>query len=377
MFADGNWERVIEPDFPVRVEASNPLPTISAASFAGREVPQRLWAVKDWLPGRAVTLMAGGGGTGKSLLTQQWLAAISLGDPFLGMETVKQTPTLYITCEDDTDEAHRRAVDIAHALRCRLEDMTDAHLLSRSGEQGNEIGTYNDKRVLQLSEFFTRIEATISAMRPGVVALDNVAHLYAGNENVRSEVTQFVNALVHLAIKYDVAVILVGHPAKALGSEYSGSTGWENAVRSRLFIERPEDEDDDTVQRVMVRGKSNYASKGAKVAMAWHKGAFVAPSELPADDGMDPGSAAALMNERFLDCLAECTAQRRSVSDSPYSRNYAPKVFAGMPTAKKAKMKEMQMAMERLLLLRTIAGSQELWTSPGNRHPLVGLARIG
>lgn len=375
-FTGGDWEPVVA--LPVDdATTATALPTICAASFVGMDIPKRLWAVEEWLPSKAVTLMAGGGGTGKSLMVQQWLAAISIGMPFLGMQTVKATPTLYITCEDDTDEAHRRMVDIAAALGVNLAAFTDTHLLSRSGEAGNEIGTYNDKRVLELSAFYSSIEATIIALKPGVIALDNVAHLYTGNENVRSEVTQFINALVKIAIKYGIAVILVGHPAKAEGSQYSGSTGWENAVRSRLFLERPEGEDMDTVERVMVRGKSNYAGIGAKVSMAWDKGAFINPDDLPQPDMSDPHSSAGVMNERFLDCLAERTKQQIAVSTSPYARTYAPRNFAKMPTAKKATVRELEAAMERLLMLEKITGSADLWPNPVNRRPVVGIARSG
>jgi RecA-family ATPase len=49
-----------------------------------------------------------------------------------------------------------------------------------------------------------------------------VAHLFAGNENDRGEVTRFINALNRLAGETGAAVLLLGHPNKA-GDSYSGS----------------------------------------------------------------------------------------------------------------------------------------------------------
>lgn len=378
-FAGPGWEPDI--DYPV-VELA---PVVALAPqcmalLSGATIPPREWVVADWLPAKSVTLLAGGGGTGKSLFTQQWLSAISIGAPFLGMAQSKPLPCLYVNCEDEPDEMARRNVDIAAAIHARVDDFTDFYTLSRAGLPGNELGTFTDARTFKLSAFFGQIEALMIELQIGVLALDNVAHLYTGNENVRGEVTQFVNALARLAINNNCAVILLGHPAKGEDSTYSGSTGWENAVRNRLFLTRPKADDGQEInpdERVLSREKSNYAQKDATVPMVWHKGAFVPPEDAPEPDMSDPASAAGAMNERFLSCLAECTKQQRAVSDSPYSRTYAPKVFAAMPTAKRAKVADMKAAMERLLMLGKIAGSQRLWAHPETRNPVIGLARIG
>src|SRR3546814_20697914 len=47
----------------------------------------------------------------------------------------------------------------------------------------------------------------------------------------------FVSLMNRLAMKVDGSVLLIGHPNKA-GDSFSGSTAWENQVRSRLFMER-------------------------------------------------------------------------------------------------------------------------------------------
>jgi len=48
-----------------------PLDITIAASLADKPVPERQWAVAEWIPSRQVTLLSGDGGIGKSLLAMQ------------------------------------------------------------------------------------------------------------------------------------------------------------------------------------------------------------------------------------------------------------------------------------------------------------------
>lgn len=376
-FSGGDWEPVVV--LPVANDNASPLDMVCMASLDGVHIPPREWVVQDWLPNNAVTLLAGGGGVGKSLFTQNWLTAISMGGDYLGMETKRQCAVVYVNCEDEPDEIARRNVDIAKSLNYSVGALKHIYTVARAGHEGNELGAFDDRRLLKLSAFYAQIAASIDAVDAGVLALDNVAHLYTGNENVRSEVTQFVNALVKLAIEKRMAVLLLGHPAKAEESTYSGSTGWENAVRNRLFLTRPKSDDGQEIdpnERILSREKSNYAVKSETVSMAWAQGAFVPLSDIPQSDLIDPDGAAGAMNALFLECLAKCTAQQRAVSESRNAGNYAPRVFASMPSGKRAKKIDYERAFERLLGLGIIAVGQPLWPNPKNRHPVFGIARV-
>lgn len=68
-----------------------------------------------------------------------------------------------------------------------------------------------------------------------LVVLDNVAHFFGGNENIRSEVVAFVHLLNRLALIIDGSVLLVGHPNKAGGRmerTISGLTSQCGAISS-------------------------------------------------------------------------------------------------------------------------------------------------
>jgi RecA-family ATPase len=192
----------------------------------------------------------------------------------------------------------------------------------------------------------------------GLIVLDNVAHLFAGNENIRNEVAAFLALTTRLALRRSGAVLLIGHPNKA-GAEFSGSTAWENQVRSRIYLARGEDDAAsafDPDARVLTNSKPNYAQQGQEVRFRWHEWAFVRDDDLPDDQRaeMAANARAAGDNLLFLACLTVRNQQQRPVSERPTSRTYAPREFAKMPESKGIGAGRMEAAMDRLFRNRQI-----------------------
>ena len=72
-----------------------------------------------------------------------------------------------------------------------------------------------------------------------LIALDTAADMFGGNENDRSQVRQFIGLLRGLAITPMPACCWRSHPSLSginTDSGLSGSTGWHNSVRSRLYF---------------------------------------------------------------------------------------------------------------------------------------------
>lgn len=351
------------------------LSLIDPAGWSGVEIPERSWKVKDYIPDRQATLLTGKGAAGKSLVSQQQATCIALGLPFLGVETV-QTNALYITCEDDADELHRRQVAICANLGVDIEDLSGKlFLLSLQGEMGNELATFDHDGRMRIAPRYQQVQKACEDHDIGFAVLDNTAHMFTGNENDRHQVASFINLCNRLAIAINGAVVIVGHPNKA-GDSYSGSTAWENQVRSRLFMEIPMDDDGncpDPDARVMRREKSNYAQRGGDLNFMWFKGSFVLPDAVPEEQKIDTAAIAKASreNDLFMACLAKATEQKRAVSHVN-GINYAPRIFAHMPQAKGVKEMDMRAAMERLLSLGKIELEANLWKG-SNRHWKVGI----
>lgn len=349
------------------------LPLFDMSRLDGPPPPPRDWIVPGFMPAREITLFTGPGGSGKSLMAQQLASCLAHGKPFLGKE-VRPRNVLYLTAEDDDDELERRQRNIM----ARIGQGTSKgklFLSSVRGSSSNELVTFDREGNMQKGETFSLLHDTLVAAEADVLVLDNVAHLFAGNENDRGHVTRFVNALYGLVRTFDLSILLIGHPNKS-GDAYSGSTAWLNAVRSQIDLTRPEDAEHDPDARVLRLGKANYARAGSEIRFRWHEHTFALDEELPRNV-MDEIREVGRMNaddEAFLACLAERNRQERPVSEHP-SANYAPTQFAKMREAKGIGKQRLTDAMDRLFRMGRIERGF-VCRDAGKRRDMFGLIDV-
>lgn len=354
------------------------LPFVSPSDWVDNPAPPREWIAEHWIPALRATLLTGEGGTGKSLLAQQLATCTAMGMPFLGVP-IRQQNSLYLTCEDDMSELHRRQEGINKGLGITMSDLHDRMLLvSRVGELDNSLLDFDGHEGPALTEFYEQLRITAERNHSFFIVLDNIAHTFTGNENIRSHVAIYCNAMERLASSVRGAVLFLGHPSKA-GAQFSGSTAWENQVRSRLYLSRPDPADiaNNQNKRTLTRSKSNYAATGEELAMQWHEWAFLSPDDdrCKWHEDVEAVRRADNENEIFIACLEETNRQRRPVSHSPHAQNYAPKAFAKMPSAKGLKSDAFARSLERLMHLGDIEIA-ELWRG-ADRKPVMGLNIAG
>ncbi|MBH0114218.1 AAA family ATPase [Novosphingobium sp. YJ-S2-02] len=332
------------------------LASLNLAELAMTLAEAPVFAIERVAPLGEVTLFTGPGSSGKSLLAQQLATCAAAGLNCLGLE-VMACPTLYVTCEDGPTHLHYRQERLCEALDVPMASLAGKlHLVSLRGALDNELECKDDKGVYGPSPAFHRLAETITATESKIVAIDNVAHLFAGNENDRHDVTRFVNLLNRLASQTGAAIILVGHPNKS-GDTYSGSTAWLNAVRSQVWINRVVDDEgneNDKDVRALTIGKANYAAPGEALRFRWHQWAFILEGELPSDQRAEIAEIIKANGEVeiFLRCLRARMEQGegREVGPAP-GPNYAPSQFEGMPQAKGLKKAALKRAMERLFMM--------------------------
>ncbi len=361
----------LHPDGASEKQIIESLTALDLVELSKVKAQPQAFAISEFVPAGEVTLFTGAGSTGKSLLGQQLATAAAAGIGSLNLDIAKG-PAIYLTCEDGPKQMHFRQEWLCKGLGIGMASLVGKlHLISRRGELSNELGVDDKGEGLITSSLFQRIERTIRETGARHVWLDNVAHLFAGNENDRGEVTRFVNLLNRLAGNTGAAIVLVGHPSKG-DHTYSGSTAWLNAVRSQFVIEH----DTETDVRTLTNPKANYAAKGQQRRFVWLDGVFVLEDDLPPDKAkalLDTAKAHS-ENEAFLQCLAELTRQRRAVSDSKNATNFAPKVFVRMNEGKPFGMQGMERALDRLYRLDRIEKA-ELWKGP-DRKPVFGLREV-
>jgi RecA-family ATPase len=196
-----------------------------------------------------------------------------------------------------------------------------------------------------------RLVAFIEMVKPRLVVLDALADVFGGEENARAQARQFIGLLRGPAIDHSLAVVLIAHPSltgMASGSGTSGSTGWSNSARARLYLERIKGDDGreiDANLRVLSVKKSNYGPVGRQLRLRWSNGAFILDGSA---GGFDKLAADAKAERVFLDLLSTFAVQGRDVSPKR-SPSYAPTMFAKHPKSEGVTAKGFSDGMERLL----------------------------
>ena len=246
------------------------LDPLCPTSWHGQPVPERRWLIPGLLIRGTVTMLNGDGGVGKSLLVQQLATAMATARPFLGIEAPpRPVKSLAVFCEDDFGELHFRQARINAHYGCGMDDLQAMTLLSRVGLE-NGLMTF-ERRTDEgaTTPFYHQLEHMIRESGAELIVIDTAADSFIGNENIRTQVRQFVGALRRLAKINDGGVILNAHPSLTglnSGSGLSGSTAWHNTVRGRLYLTKPTttegEADESTDQRVLKLMKSNYGRAG-------------------------------------------------------------------------------------------------------------------
>lgn len=322
--------------------------------------PLRQWAINGWAPLGTVVALFSLGGLGKTLISQQTATHIAAGIPIWG-QAVKQGNVLGYLCEDDNDEIRRRQDPINDALQ--LVNTPDGLYLEGRAGKNNTLFTYVQPHYPSPTELLQHIKAECSAKRPVLLILDNIAQIYAGMENDRHQVTVFCNELTAIAQQYNCCVLLLGHTAKAEGSQYSGSTAWEAAVRTRLWLNR---NDDGTME--LRKAKANYSALDS-VTLQWQDG-YLHTISCGAGE-------ANIVNERAKSAVAialiEFTKAKVSTSNSPQARNYLPKLMLDQHKLNGINPQTAKKALAAMVESGEIIPNSELgWKTP-SRHPAVGL----
>jgi RecA-family ATPase len=325
---------------------SNALGFTIASSLSGVAIPERVWTVGYWIPAREVTLLTGDGGTGKTLLSQQLLVAAASGRSWLGLPT-RRCRAIGFFAEDDAEELHRRLHAIARASGVELAELDRLAVRSTLGEIC-ELVEFDDAGRVRSTGYWHQVRAAVRRFGAQLVVLDAATNFFGGNEVNRREVNGFLTLLRRLAIEIDGAVVLIAHPSLqgiSSGSGLSGSTHWNNGVRSRLYFVRTAGDDADPDERTLARMKANYAAAGDVIRARYVDGAFMA---LDPPSGIDRAALSAKADRVFLSLLTESYGAGLWVSASPTANNYAPTRFAKHPDREGLNKAAFETAMYRL-----------------------------
>ena len=323
---------------------------IEAENLLSTKAPPRRWLVPHWIPQNDVTLLTGDGGIGKTTIALQLANACRYSVvPWLDMPVVPG-PVLYVSAEEPLDELHFRMEQVtagrkeqAHPKQLGLVSLCDGDaVLGRVNQNGDVEGTH----------LYNWIGCTVDERKCKLLVIEAAADVFAGNESNRWEVAGFIRLLRRISAQTDCAILLLAHPSvegMRTGRGTSGSTQWNNAVRSRMYFAIPKTDKDvelDPDLRLLSLDKANRARTGEKITLKWNNGLFV-PVEFSSSDLMVRRAEAKAV---FMGLMRKFAAHGRKCGPSP-SATYAPALFAKEEEARASRIdrKTLTAAMSALL----------------------------
>ena len=153
------------------------LRVFNPADWEGRQAPERLWIVPDYIPDGTVTLLYADGGTGKSYLELQLAVARAVSREWIGLMP-EPGRTLVLSTEDDLDEMWRRIEGMLPFFGARMADLGDIRLVDLVGE--NSVLGLLTKGIIEPTPMYSALDAYMAEFKAGLVELDVLADLFSG-----------------------------------------------------------------------------------------------------------------------------------------------------------------------------------------------------
>src|SRR5262245_62510498 len=166
--------------------ASSAMPArIDLARYDSEPIPAREWGVPDRFPRRAVCLLSGEGGRGKSITLLQLAAAHVLAKDWL-RSLPEPGPVVPVNAEDEEGEIVRRLKPIVEHYGASFADLArDLHIFSLAGADPLLALPDRTGRIV-VTALYAELMTLVRAVQPVCIIIDNVADVFGANEIERS-----------------------------------------------------------------------------------------------------------------------------------------------------------------------------------------------
>lgn len=307
-----------------------PIAWLDPADTWTGEPPAREWEVKDWIPRGEVSLLYGEGGVGKTLLALQYAVCAAAGLPWLGQET-RASKVMCFLCEDDNSELWRRYYAICKALAVDPASLRGRlRIVSRTGEDNILAGWSQRDMRMHRTTLWAQLRADVETFGADVAVVDTLVDVFAGSEIDRSQANAFIKSCLKPLAP---TVLALAHPSVGGRQEgRSGSTGWSNAARSRMYLRRPKGVEAGDARELEAM-KTNYAGVGSRIQLKWARGAFLAQAASKPGVDVDELRGAVLptiedvTQRAVLEALARAENDNLPLNLNARSTAYAPRVL--------------------------------------------------
>ena len=229
--------------------------------------------------------------------------------------------------------------------------------------------------IIRPTPLFNALHGKACSIKPQIVIVDTAADIFAGNENDRGQVRQFIGLLRGLAIDANCGVLVVSHPSLTGISSGSGTSGtyWlaQFGALPALFQDgqRRWRRCSGNRRARTDHQKNNYGPSGETIRLYYEGGVF---KPVSSPSSIERAAAEQRAEHLFMTLFDRLIGQGRTFSPSRNSpENYPPKVFAAHPDGKDIGIKAYEGAMQRLLN----AGTIKIETVGSQNRPRIILVR--
>jgi len=224
------------------------------------------WILEPLVPHKAITIIDGLGGSGKSWLAADLSYSISLGLDFLGLFPVKRSGVvLYLTAEEPKEVFVQR-LDMIQKHYPKNENFKWISFL----DQSLEISSYLCRKRRgepTATETAEALEWLISEEKPILIVLDSLINFYGLDENSSEDAAFFYDVLKYFIRKYQVSFLVLHHQNKEAMKvqsddtvSFRGSGVLREQARSRIVYKNIKINETTFARKIKLE-KSNYYSK--------------------------------------------------------------------------------------------------------------------
>ena len=195
---------------------------IHADGFSAQPAPIS-WLVKHWIQDKALVMVHGPSGGGKTFVTLDWMLHIASGKPQWFGHKVRAGNMVYLA-----GEGH-------HGLRSRIAAWKHKNSVSN-------LNMWVSKSGLDLNtpEGYLKVVEAIRALKikPDVITVDTLHRFMAGDENSAQDAKTMLDACAALMQEFGCTVILVHHTGVSEEAQHRarGSSAWRGALDIEISV---------------------------------------------------------------------------------------------------------------------------------------------
>jgi KaiC/GvpD/RAD55 family RecA-like ATPase len=195
---------------------------IHADGFSAQPAPIS-WLVKHWIQDKALVMVHGPSGGGKTFVTLDWMLHIASGKATWFGHKVRPGNMVYLA-----GEGH-------HGLRSRIAAWKHKNNVSNLNMWVSKSGVD-----LNTAEGYLKVVEAIRALKikPDVITVDTLHRFMAGDENSAQDAKTMLDACAALMQEFGCTVILVHHTGVSEEAQHRarGSSAWRGALDIEISV---------------------------------------------------------------------------------------------------------------------------------------------